>query len=98
VGYIRSQVPDEFLVQFNGWVEQIESVVADLKQRISSAFDHAPKTTRKDFALWVQAEHKELAPYLFATLDGHAVEPIIYRNAFRDHPDAQVLLPSESTA
>lgn len=95
---IRSQIPDEFLGQFNGWVTQIETTVAGVKQQVQAAFDAAPKTTRKDFALWVQAEHPELASYLFAVLDGKNIEPLIYRLAFQSRPDERIVTVSENTA
>jgi RNA ligase len=98
VDYIVAQIPDEFLVQFKGWRQEIENVVADIKSRVQLAFDQAPKETRKDFALWVLAEHKDIAPYLFALFDGKPIEPIIYRYAFQDRPDERMMSGSESTA
>ncbi len=98
VEYIRSQIPDEFLGQFNGWVAQIESVASETQRRVQSAFDAAPKTTRKDFALWVQAHHRELAPCLFATLDGQDIAPMIYRLAFQNRPDERAVSVSENVA
>ncbi|MFN8454748.1 MAG: T4 RnlA family RNA ligase [Anaerolineae bacterium] len=95
---IRSQIPDEFLGQFNDWVTQIETMVAATKQQVQVAFDAAPKTTRKDFALWVQAQHPELAVYLFAVLDGKNIEPLIYRTAFQNLPDERIVTVSENTA
>jgi RNA ligase len=85
VAYIREQIPDEFLVQFNQWVEEIEATVTAVKQQVQTAFEMAPTDSRKEFAIWVQANHKELAPYLFAVLDGKPLDPIIYRLAFREH-------------
>lgn len=82
VEYIRSQVPEEHLVEFNAWVEQIELTVAATEQRVHAIFDQAPKATRKEYALWVQAQHKEDAPYLFALLDGKNIVPLIYRMEF----------------
>jgi RNA ligase len=98
VDFIRAQIPDEFLGQFNGWVAQIETVVAETQQQVQQAFEAAPKTSRKDFALWVQAHHPQLAPYLFARLDGKALEPMIYRTAFQNRPDERAVTVSEDVA
>ncbi len=98
VNFIRAQIPDEFLGQFNGWVTQIETVVADTQQQVEQAFEAAPKTSRKDFALWVQAQHPQLAPYLFARLDGKALQPLIYRTAFQNRPDERAVSVAENTA
>jgi len=98
VDYIRSQIPDEFLTEFNGWVTQIEAVVAETHQRVQAIFDEAPQATRKDFALWTLAHHPDLASYLFAMLDGKPLEPLIYRLAFQDWSDERALRVSENTA
>ena len=84
VDYIREQIPEEHLAEFNAWVTQIETVVTTTKQNVQAAFDAAPQTSRKDFALWVQQEHKKLAPYLFAMLDNKDYTPLIYRNEFEE--------------
>ncbi len=82
VDYIREQIPEEHLAEFHAWVTQIENVVATTKQNVQTAFDAAPQDSRKEFALWVQQEHKKLAPYLFALLDHKDYTPLIYRNEF----------------
>jgi RNA ligase len=95
---IRSQIPDEFLGDFNRWLAIIYAVVAETRQRIQAAFAAAPKATRKEFALWVMAQHKPLAPYLFATLDGKNIEPMIYKMAFENFEEEQAVHLSENTA
>jgi RNA ligase len=80
--YIREQIPNEFLVEFNGWVEEIESKTKTIQKAVKTAFDLAPKGSRKEFAIWTMANCKELAPYLFAMLDNHDITPMIYQNAF----------------
>ena len=50
VDYIRSQIPDEFLRQFNGWVSTIESVTNGIEHAAQDAFAIAPKDNRKNFA------------------------------------------------
>lgn len=98
VDYIRSQIPDEFLGEFTGWVEQIGSVVEEIKGRVQRAFNAAPRSSRKDFALWVQANHKDLASYLFAMFDDKPIEPMIYRMAFENLRDEHLVSHPESVA
>ncbi len=85
--YIRSQIPNEFLGEFNGWVEEIESKTQAIQQVTKAAFEAAPKGSRKNFAIWVNNECKSLAPYLFAMLDGRDITPMIYQGAFKDRED-----------
>ncbi len=84
---IRDQVPDGFLTQFNEWVTEIDTRVRQVKQQVAMAYHHAPKGSRKEFALWVREQHPDLMGYLFAYLDGKPLEPLIYRKAFSDWDD-----------
>lgn len=81
---LRAVVPDEFLGEVNSWVDEIQSVVQQTQTEIEQAFTLAPKDTRKDFALWVMKNHKPLASYMFAKLDGRSVVPLIYKLAFQE--------------
>jgi RNA ligase len=80
----RQLIPEEFLTEFNGWVETIGTKVEEVKNQVEQAYQAAPQASRKDFALWVQQNHRDLAPYLFALADGRPIEPLIYKMAFRD--------------
>jgi RNA ligase len=86
---VREIIPDEFLGEMNEWVAEIESTVNQLKKQIQTAFEEAPKGSRKEFALWVQQKHPQLAAYLFAYLDARDIEPLIYKFAFRDRSSDQ---------
>jgi RNA ligase len=85
--YIRGQIPNEFLSEFNGWVEEIDSKTQAIEKAVKTAFDIAPKESRKDFAVWVMGNCEDLAPYLFAMLDGRDITPMIYQGAFKDRED-----------
>jgi len=98
VNYVRSQLPDEFLKDFNRWVNEIQTTIAETKRDVQAAFDAAPKATRKDFAIWVMENHKPLAPYLFAMFDGKDILPTIYKMAFQDRPNEKAVKQTESTA
>lgn len=76
---ILDAVPDEFLGEVKAWITEIEEVLTTTRERVQAAFDAAPKGTRKDFALWVQTNQRDIAGYLFAMLDGKPIEPLIYR-------------------
>ncbi len=80
-------VPDEFLAETRGWIEEIKTTLAAVKALVQAAFNAAPKESRKDFALWVQANQKEIAPYLFAMLDGKDIEPLLYKRHSWGHDD-----------
>ena len=84
IDFIREQVPDEFLTEFEGWVTEIERTVREVRNRAERAFAKAPTETRKQFALWVGEFYPDIALYLFAMLDGRDITPLIYRTAFKD--------------
>ncbi|NUM43854.1 MAG: hypothetical protein HUU38_04040 [Anaerolineales bacterium] len=98
VDYIRSQIPDEFLAEFNGWVTEIETTITQTLAAIETAFAAAPKTQRREYALWVQENQLELSPYLFAKIDGKSLMPLIYKLAFQNRGDERVVKYSENTA
>jgi hypothetical protein len=95
---IRSQIPDEFLSQFKGWMKEIEETRARIKGEATEVFAQVPKDTRKDFALWVMANYKELSSYLFAMLDGEDITSLIYKKAFENRPNEMAAHPSEDVA
>jgi putative RNA ligase len=73
-------VPDEFLGEVRGWMAEIRATLAAKKAELEAVFATAPKGTRKEFAQWVMAHHKRIAPYLFALFDGEPLEPLIYEH------------------
>jgi RNA ligase len=87
----KQVIPEEFLVQVDEWMAEIEAIIRQVKAQAAAAFEQAPKHSRKDFALWVQQHHQTLAPYLFAQLDRKDITPLIYKLAFRDRVTDDVL-------
>jgi RNA ligase len=81
---LLADIPDEFLGETKAWLEEIEATVATVKAQIEAAFAQAPKDDRRSYALWAQRQDKELLPYLFLRFDGHDLEAIIYKRAFRE--------------
>jgi RNA ligase len=79
-----SNVPDEFLIQVKAWRDEIEETVVSLIRDTAMAFAIAPKSTRKEFALWAKEHHPELMPYLFVMLDRKEIRPLILKKAFKD--------------
>lgn len=75
-------IPDEFKKEVNEWIEKIEDTISFWKNRIEEVYCMAPGGERKEYALWVQEYYKDMAPYLFARLDGKDVLPIIYKIGF----------------
>lgn len=80
INAILDVTPDEFLGQTRQWITEIQQAIATTRAEIQAIFDLAPKTNRKDFALWVQTHHKNIAQYLFAMFDNRDIEPLIYKH------------------
>jgi len=78
----RQRVPEEFLGDFNGWVLDVEKRMAQIRETITEVYGIAPKETRKDFAIWSNKNHRDIAPYLFAMLDNKPIEPLMLRMEF----------------
>jgi RNA ligase len=75
-------VPEDFHGPTRALEAQIEQTVDATRARIRAAYQSAPKTSRKAFALWVEAHAKDDAPYLFALWDGKRLLPMIYDREF----------------
>ena len=71
-------VPDEFLGEVRRWVTLIESTTAEIKKQVTAIYEEAPKTSRKEFAIWVNANHPKFSPYLFTMHDGEDIVPLMY--------------------
>lgn len=88
---IRAIIPEEFLGEFNRWVDYITRKAAKRLDQIYKALYHAPKgdsrEAKKEFALWAQAEHPEIEQYLYAARDGHDFESMILDWEFKEEPD-----------
>lgn len=77
-------VPDEFLGQVREWKAFIDDTVSLTKTAVENVFHLAPKGDRKEFAVWVNGNAKDLAPYLFKAWDGVDYTPLIYQKQFKD--------------
>ena len=76
---ILATVPDEFLAETRSWIAQIQTTIAQVKAEVQQVFNEAPKSSRKEFAIWTNTHHRSLARYLFALLDDKDIEPLIYQ-------------------
>ena len=82
---IIETIPDEFLTEFKSYLAQIEDIIADTNRRVDMAFGEAPRDgDRKEYAMWVMQNYKELSTYLFMRLDGRDILPVIYKNMLKD--------------
>ena len=85
---IRQIVPEELRAEFDGWVGQIETRLAEVRAQVAAALAEATAAgvihDRKAFALWAAEHYPQLRVYLFAALDGKPLEPIIFRLAFAE--------------
>lgn len=78
----RGALPDEFLIEFDNWVSDIQSKVRSICAEVETRFEAAPKGDRKIFALWAKEHCPDIMPYLFAKLDGRDYLPMLYRREF----------------
>lgn len=83
VDEVRAAIPDEFLGQFNEWVQEIGDKYQEVAAQVEAGFALAPKGNRKEFALWATKSNPSFAPYLFAKLDGRDYAPLIYKREFQ---------------
>jgi len=72
-------VPDEFLVQVEGWRLEIDRTVQTVEDRVEKNFEIAPKDDRKTYALWVQSNCPGDAPYMFSRLDDKDYRDAIFK-------------------
>ena len=84
VDTFREIVPDEFLGEFNGWVAEIEAGASAIVDEVETLYVYAPKDDRKAYAAFVNHTAPHVASYAFLRLDGKALLPAIYKQAFRD--------------
>ena len=75
-------LPDDMQQEALQYQQQIADKIKVVVSRITTEFSSAPKTSRKEFALWVNANYPTDAAYLFAMLDGKDLLPYIYRIEF----------------
>ena len=83
VDTVRQTIPEEFITEFDAWVDKVRQVENDTKKKVEHVLQTAPDTNRKEFATWVMDNHSELAAYLFASVDGKVIDEIIYKREFR---------------
>ena len=79
---VKEVIPDEFLKETNEWIEYIDNTVKTITEQIEKAYEQAPKTTRKGYAIWVQEQEPKLLKYMFVKADNKDILPLIYKYAF----------------
>ena len=75
---VLDTVPDEFLGEVRGWIDDIESTVTAIKAEVKAVYADAPKDDRKVFAEWVKENYPKLSKYLFFKFDQKDFAPLIY--------------------
>jgi RNA ligase len=76
------KTPSHLISEIKTWKDDIEDKVSSAKADVELAFRFAPKGDRKSFALWVEDECPELAPYMFLRLDGKDYTALIFKRSF----------------
>jgi hypothetical protein len=75
-------VPEEYHGDILDYAAEIEQTIERVKADVALAFEGAPKGDRKEFAMWTNKYHREIAPYLFAKMDDKPLEPLIFKKEF----------------
>jgi RNA ligase len=76
-------IPDEFASQVKEHYQIIMETVATITARVEAAYQDAPKTTRKAYALWVREHVPDLAPYMFLRMDDRPYKDKILQHEFK---------------
>ena len=75
-------IPNEFLGDFHRWVNDIVCRCSELDFAIAEAFEMAPKSSRKEFAIWVNGDRPELAAYLFKRYDSKPYRDLLFKREY----------------
>jgi RNA ligase len=78
-------LPEEHLVTVMEWASQITAQAVGIATLVEQAWDESPKGDRKSFALWVNANYKYIAPYLFGLYDGKIAVNKLYDAILQKH-------------
>ena len=93
LGYLLIGVPEHILklpehIQDEAIVirDKIIDRHIDISYSVDAAFSEidADMMTRKEFAMWVNTEHRYLSMYLFALYDDKNIDKLIFKHAFKD--------------
>jgi len=76
-------VPDEMLVSVREWTVSFDEEYGRILNEAQSAFNKAPKDSRKEFALWAKENAPSVLHYLFMMLDGRDVEKAVRADVYR---------------
>lgn len=79
---LKRALPDEFHKELNGWVLRIDRTIEAIPRCIEDTYREAPKSSRKEYALWVQKNVPKLSKYMFTKFDNKSLLPLIYKSAF----------------
>ena len=79
---VKKVIPDELYDELDEWVKQIDRTIGTVTDKIEKAYRLSPKTTRKEYALWIQKNVPGLSRYMFSRLDNKNLLPLIYKFAF----------------
>lgn len=88
---LMSVIPDEFCDEAKQWKREIDAKVEAIASEVEFVFSNAPRATRKEFALWVRERYVDLAPYLFAVLDGHDARNVVLSRIDREFAKAALV-------
>ena len=70
----KKNVPDEFLDEIMGFEEEITMKLNTTLTNCITCYLNAPKYSRKEYALYIQKNYKDLSKYMFKFLDGKGID------------------------
>lgn len=82
IDYLTTLMPDDFLQEVYGWIDEIRETVAHIEAKTVQVFVKAPRTSQSEFVQWVQANHPDLERYLMTMWQGKQIEALIYDELF----------------
>jgi hypothetical protein len=78
------KLPQEFKHVLISRKNDYENAMTELSKNIQANFDQAPKETKKDFALWIQANNISHSFVLFPLFEGKNVDALLRRAVYQD--------------
>ena len=76
---LLGRLPLSYQLEVNQLALDVWELYGYFECKVLDAWERAPKGTRKEFALWVQANAHEVASFLFAKFDNRVLAPLIFQ-------------------
>lgn len=87
---MMAAIPDEFLGDARAWLAEIRGERDRIRRLVKAALRTAPSGDRKRLAQYVlgHPDFRDVAAYIFLSVDGGDVDELIFKRAFKDRREA----------